>query len=47
MADTELRGYFAQGQPLAVLLGGAVAVDAMHAAQRPDTVRGRLRLFQG
>src|SRR5262245_17669498 len=38
-ADTELCGCVAQRQPLAVLLGGAVAVDAAYTAQRADAVR--------
>ena len=32
MADTELCGGIAQRQPLAILLGGAVAVDAAYTA---------------
>jgi hypothetical protein len=32
MADTELCGGIAQRQPLAVLLGGSVAVDAAYTA---------------
>src|SRR5215470_13912131 len=38
MADTKLCSRVAECQPLAVLVGGE-AVNAMHAAQRPDTVR--------
>ena len=39
MADTELCGGIAQRQPLAILLGGAVAVDAAYTAERADAVR--------
>jgi len=39
MADAEFRGRVAQRQPIAVLLGGTVAVDAMHPSPRGDTVR--------
>src|SRR5262245_41029695 len=39
MADTELCGGITQCQPLAVLLGGAVAVDAAYTAKRADAVR--------
>jgi hypothetical protein len=39
MADTELRGRIAQRQPFAILLGGSVAVDTAHTAERADTVR--------
>jgi hypothetical protein len=39
MADTELGGGITQCQPLAVLLGGAVAVDAAYTAERADAVR--------
>jgi hypothetical protein len=39
MADTELGGGIAQRQPLAILLGRAVAVDAAYAADRADAVR--------
>ena len=39
MADTELCSRVAQCQPLAVLIGGAVAVNTMHASQVPDTLR--------
>src|SRR5215470_10752375 len=39
MADTVLCGGITQCQPLAVLLGGAVAVDAAYTAKRADAVR--------
>src|SRR5882762_7440820 len=39
MADTKLCSRVTECQPLAVLVGGEAAVNAMHAAQRPDTVR--------
>ena len=39
MAHTELCGSIPHGQPLPVLLGGAVTMDATNAAYRPDTVR--------
>src|SRR5712691_6644384 len=39
MADTKLSSPVTESQPLAVLVGGEAAVNAMHAAQRPDTVR--------
>jgi transposase len=39
MADTELGGGIAQRQPLAILLGRAIAVDAAYAAERTDAVR--------
>jgi len=38
--DAERRSDFRHRQPLAVLLGGTVGVDAMHPPQRADTVRG-------
>src|SRR5260370_21235633 len=39
MADTERCGCVAHRQPLAVFVGGAVAVDGMDAAQRADAMR--------
>ena len=36
MAHTQLCGSIPHGQPLPVLLGGAVAMDATNAAYRPD-----------
>jgi len=38
MADTELCSRVAQCEPLAVLIGGAVTVDTMHASQVPNTL---------
>jgi hypothetical protein len=39
MAHTKLCGRIPHRQPLPVLLGGAVAMNATNAAYRPDTVR--------